>query len=84
MKITSRDDVAAKGLISRRLSVISSWLHSPERCSILMVTFCHCVGKSKLMSILESSLPDQRPDQEEEQRQHDGRSVVIIDAMTVV
>lgn len=41
----------------------------------------HCVGKSKLMSILESSLPDQRPDQEEEWRQHAGRSVVINDGI---
>ena len=40
----------------------------------------HCVGKSKL----EGSLPDQSPDQEEEQRQHAGRSVVIIDDMAVV
>ena len=44
----------------------------------------HCVGKSKLMSILESSLPDQRPDQEEDRRQNAGKSVVIIDGMAVV
>ena len=44
----------------------------------------HCVGKSKLMSILESSLPDQRPDQEEDRCQHAGKSVVIIDGMAVV
>jgi len=44
----------------------------------------HCFGKSKLMSILESSLPDQRPDQEEDRRQHAGKSVVIIDGMAVV
>ena len=41
---------------------------------------CHCVGKSNLMSNLESSLPNQ----EEEQRQQKGRSVVIIDDMAVV
>ena len=45
---------------------------------------CHFAGKSKLMSILENSLPDQRPDQEEEQHRHAGRSVVIIDGMAVV
>ena len=44
----------------------------------------HCVGKSKLMSILESSLPDQCPDQEEDRHQHAGKSVVIIDGMAVV
>ena len=44
----------------------------------------HCLGKSKLMSILQSSLPDQRPDQEEDQRQHAGRSVLIIDGMAFV
>lgn len=36
------------------------------------------------MSILENSLPDQRPDQEEERHWHAGRSVVIIDSMAVV
>lgn len=36
------------------------------------------------MSILESSLPDQPPDKEEDQHQHAGRSVVIIDRMAVV
>ena len=44
----------------------------------------HCLGKSKLMSILESTLPDQRPDQEEEHRQHAGKTVVIIDGMAVI
>ena len=43
----------------------------------------HFVGKSKLMSILKSSLPDQRPDQEEDRCQHAGKSVVIIDDMAV-
>ena len=45
---------------------------------------CHWVGKSKLMSILESSLPDQRTDQEEDRRQHAGKSVVIIDGTAVI
>ena len=44
----------------------------------------HCVGKSTLMSILESSLPDQRPDQEEEWYQHAEKSVVIINGMADV
>jgi len=44
----------------------------------------HCVGKRKLMSILESYVPDQPPDQEEEQRQHAGKTVVIIDVLAVV
>ena len=44
----------------------------------------HCVAKSKLKSILKSSLSDQRPYQEEEGCQHAGRSVVIIDGMAVV
>ena len=38
----------------------------------------HCIGKSKLMSILESTLPDQRPDQEDEHRQHAGKTVVMV------
>ena len=45
---------------------------------------CHCIGKSTLMSILESSLPDQRPDQEEEWYQHAEKSVVIINGMADV
>ena len=44
----------------------------------------HCVGNSKLMSILVSTLPDQRPDQEDEHRQHAGKTVVINDGMAVI
>lgn len=44
----------------------------------------HCVGKGKLMSILESSLPDQRPDQEEDGRQHAGKRIINIDGMAVI
>ena len=45
---------------------------------------CHCIGKKKLMSILKSSLPDQRPDQEEDGRQHAGKRIVNIDGMAVI
>ncbi|KAK3734787.1 hypothetical protein QZH41_007919 [Actinostola sp. cb2023] len=43
----------------------------------------HCVGKSKLMNILENLLPQQLHNGGEEQHQHT-KSVVIIDAMAVV
>lgn len=42
-----------------------------------------CVGKSKLMNILENLLPQQLPNGEEKQHQYAG-SVVIIDGMAVV
>ena len=44
----------------------------------------HCVGKSKLMNILDNLLPQQLPDREQEQHHRAGRSVIIIDGMAVV
>ena len=43
----------------------------------------HCVGKSKLMNVLENLLPQQLSDRRTEQH-HDEGSVVIIDGMAII